>query len=152
MHISHALLSFALLLSPVVSASPLDARKSYTCPATNNGPGRDYPEHSYTSGQVTAAKLAATNVLKSKGENWKPGPQDYPHNFGNREKLPFPCGSTTAEYPLETDGKTWKQGDPVQTLPDRVIFEYHWDKKHGLVTKECGVIRHGPGSDFLQCH
>ncbi|KAI1822446.1 hypothetical protein F4861DRAFT_387519 [Xylaria intraflava] len=162
MQLIRTLLSIALLLTPIVSANPVpegDAispavdlfkRETYDCPATNNGPGRDYPAHKYTSNQVTAAVATAGQILQKKGENWKPGPQDYPHPFGNREKLPFNCGKQKAEYPLDTNGHTWSPGESVQNLPDRAIFEYSW-KKGKVTVKKCGVIRHGPGTDFLNC-
>ncbi|KAI8633929.1 hypothetical protein F5Y19DRAFT_415789 [Xylariaceae sp. FL1651] len=162
MQLTRTILSIALLLTPIVSGNPIpegDAvtsveglfkRATYTCPATNNGQGRDYQEHKYTSNQVTAAVGAAKKILQKKGENWKPGPQDYPHFFGNREQLPFDCGKDKAEYPLDTNGHTWSPGEPVNTLPDRVIFEYSW-KKDKVTVKKCGVIRHGPGANFLNC-
>ncbi|KAI2641365.1 hypothetical protein GGS26DRAFT_585756 [Hypomontagnella submonticulosa] len=164
MQLTRILLSVSVLLAPVVSGNPIPesdgltsvenlfARASYDCPATNNGQGRNYEAHSYTSGQITAAKAAAQKIMQTKGEKWRPGAQDYPHFFNNNEKFPFNCGKNKAEYPLNTDGKTWQPGQAVQTLPDRVIFEFSW-KKGKVSTKECGVIRHGPppANDFLQC-
>ncbi|OTB00989.1 hypothetical protein M426DRAFT_14971 [Hypoxylon sp. CI-4A] len=163
MQLLKSLLSISLILAPIANANPvpaadvtstkeLFARASYQCPATNNGQGRNYAAHSYTSNQITAAQATAQKILQSKGQNWRPGPQDYPHFFNNNEKIPFDCGKQKAEYPLGLDGKTWQPGQAVQTLPDRVIFEYSW-KKGKVQTKECGVIRHGPppGNAFLSC-
>ncbi|KAI3334194.1 hypothetical protein F4824DRAFT_512480 [Ustulina deusta] len=162
MQLIRTLLSAALLLAPIVSGNPIpegDAvtsaeglfkRAPATCPATNNGDNRNYPEHTYTSTQVTAGILAAKNILQEKGKNWKPSSLDYPHAFRNREKLPFDCGKNKAEYPLTTDGQTWSPGESVENLPDRVIFEYSW-KNDKVTVKECGVIRHGPGTNFLNC-
>ncbi|KAI1097602.1 hypothetical protein F4804DRAFT_339036 [Jackrogersella minutella] len=164
MQLTRTLLSLGLMLAPMVSANPIPeassattagdlfARASYDCPATNNGQFGNYAAHSYTSGQITAAKATAQKILQAKGSSWKPGSQDYPHFFNNNEKFPFDCGKNKAEYPLQPSGQTWQPGESVQTLPDRVIFEYSWSKNK-VSTKECGVIRHGPppGNAFLNC-
>ncbi|KAI1406997.1 hypothetical protein F5Y13DRAFT_175934 [Hypoxylon sp. FL1857] len=165
MQLTRTLLSLTLLLAPMVSGNPIPeadgvtsaenlfVRANYDCPATNNGQGRNYPAHPYTKGQITAAKATAQKILQSHGQKWKPGAQDYPHFFNNNEQFPFHCGKNKAEYPLNPDGSTWQPGQAVNTLPDRVIFEYSWNKKGKVQTKECGVIRHGPppGNAFLQC-
>ncbi|KAI0910047.1 hypothetical protein F4823DRAFT_638221 [Ustulina deusta] len=163
MQLIRTLLSAALLLAPITSGNPIpegDAvtsaeglfkRAAATCAATNNGGERNYPEHKYTSAQVTAGILAAKNILQKKGKNWNPSPQDYPHYFNNREGLHFDCGRDKMEYPLNTDGQTWSPGESVGSLPDRVILEYSW-KKNTITVKECGVIRHGPNDNFFSCH
>lgn len=49
----------------VVYSFPAPAQE--VCPATNNGPGRNYAAHTYTNGQLTAAfREAAT--LQAKGK------------------------------------------------------------------------------------
>ncbi|KAI0003960.1 hypothetical protein F4779DRAFT_621640 [Xylariaceae sp. FL0662B] len=164
MQLTRALFSLGLMLAPIVSGNPVPEgdgltsaknllpRASYNCPATNNGQDRNYPAHTFTSGQVTAARLAAHNILQSKGESWQPGAQDYPHFFNNNEQFPFECGRKKAEFPIKVDGTVWQTGEAVQTIPDRVIFEYAWT--NGKVqTKECGVVRHGPppSNAFLNC-
>lgn len=74
---------------------------------------------------------------------------DYPHDFGNKEELPFKCGSSTSEYPIETSGSVYN-GGAVTTIGDRVVFEYR-KKKDQLQVNFCGVMRHGDGRDFVNC-
>ncbi|KAK8105022.1 hypothetical protein PG999_008381 [Apiospora kogelbergensis] len=159
-----------LALAPVISANPVPvadgsfdllserANTDYACPATNNGANRDYTEHTYTAGQAKAAVAEAKKYQDKEGENWKPARDEYPHFFGNGEQIPFPCGAQKAEFPIKTDGKVFPapSGD-VGQIPDRVVYEYKWVKpKKGKgkkleVGKICGVMRHGPGRDFLNC-
>ncbi|KAL7624428.1 hypothetical protein AAE478_005992 [Parahypoxylon ruwenzoriense] len=171
-----SLLSIGLLLAPLVYTNPisdagdaLTARSGgrevfgraslkagdYTCPATHNGAGRDYPEHKYTSGQVEAAYKKAQGIQKDKGSSWKPQQNDYPHFFNNDEEPRSECGKSKAEYPLRTDGQTWSPGESVAQSPDRVVSLGTVSRQACVqysCTKICGVIRHGPRRDFLQCH
>ncbi|CAG9982041.1 unnamed protein product [Clonostachys byssicola] len=147
-----------LALAPVISANGLSERANtdFACPATNNGQDRNYVAHTFTAGQAKAAVAAASKYQNKMGEKWKPGRDEYPHFFGNGEQIPFPCGAQKAEYPIKTDGKVFPPptGD-VGQIPDRVVYEYAWVKKNGKKTlqvgKICGVMRHGPGRDFLNC-
>jgi hypothetical protein len=76
---------------------------------------------------------------------------NYPHTFGNGENLPFPCGRSTMEFPLDRDdpGSVYS-GQSVKTLPDRLVFEFKDGKKEGKA-KFCGVMRHGNNGDFIDC-
>ncbi|KAK6860391.1 hypothetical protein PG995_004027 [Apiospora arundinis] len=173
------LLTAIFALAPLISANPLPdtddvtafeafevedagafaledrAAKVYACPASNNGNHGNYPANSFTERQVTEAAGTAKAYQEKKGENWVPTPADYPHFFGNRERIPFNCGSKLAEFPIKMGGGAVTAGQPnVAGIPDRVIYEYKWNKaKKGkkLTVKVCGVIRHGPGADFINC-
>lgn len=74
---------------------------------------------------------------------------DYPHVFGNGEQLPFPCGANKQEFPIQTDGTVYSGGE-VTDVPDRVVFEYKASGDKAVISY-CGVMRHGPGRDFLKC-
>ncbi|KAK8016810.1 hypothetical protein PG993_014999 [Apiospora rasikravindrae] len=126
--------------------------RGYACPATNNGPNRDYTEHTYTMNQAQAAMYAATRYQIKKGQGWQPTQDDYPHFFENEEKLPFDCGANKAEFPLRPDGQTFAppRGD-VSSLPDRVVYEFRWGRKETFSSKLCGAMRHGPSRPFLNC-
>ena len=76
--------------------------------------------------------------------------EKYPHAFGNREKLEFNCGANKMEFPILLSGKTYDGGD-VGNEPDRLIYEYKVDGKK-LKVDFCGVIRHGPTPNFLNCN
>ncbi|KAK6829455.1 hypothetical protein PG987_010039 [Apiospora arundinis] len=158
------LLTAIFALAPLISANPLpdtddvtafeafeveDARafalkdraaKVYACPASNNGNHGNYPANSFTERQVTEAAGTAKAYQEKKGENWR---------------IPFNCGSKLAEFPIKMGGGAVTAGQPnVAGIPDRVIYEYKWNKaKKGkkLTVKVCGVIRHGPGADFINC-
>ncbi|RAL16216.1 Ribonuclease/ribotoxin [Aspergillus homomorphus CBS 101889] len=117
-----------------------------TCPATNNGENRDYAEHAYTAGQIKAAMTEGA-TLAAKGKQL--GKSLYPHNYKNRERLPFTCGKHKMEFPIQTDGKVY-DGGLTDNIPDRVIYDYSKDSKDFKVTF-CGVIRHGPTEKFLKC-
>ncbi|KAK2601872.1 hypothetical protein QQS21_004558 [Conoideocrella luteorostrata] len=116
------------------------------CPKTNNGPSRDYDEHKYTKGQVKAAFLGGAKLA---ADGKQVGRNKYPHDFGNKEKLPFKCGKDKMEFPIQFDNKVYDGGD-VGNVPDRVVFEYQKKKKE-FVVKFCGIMRHGPTPDFLEC-
>ncbi|RHZ57497.1 uncharacterized protein CDV56_107883 [Aspergillus thermomutatus] len=109
--------------------------QSYNCPATNN-----YAETSYTSGQLKAAFIKAAQYAN---DGQQIGDRNYPHVFGNGENLPFNCGRSTMEFPLDRDSPgTVYSGQSVRTLPDRLVFEFKDGKKEGKA-KFCGVMRHG---------
>ncbi|KAL5357689.1 Ribonuclease/ribotoxin [Aspergillus floccosus] len=116
---------------------------SYSCPATNN-----YEGTTYTSGQLTAAFIKAAQYAN---DGQQIGDRNYPHTFGNGENLPFPCGRSTMEFPLDRDdpGSVYS-GQSVKTLPDRIVFEFKDGKKDGKA-KFCGVMRHGNDGDFVNC-
>ncbi|KAF7166088.1 hypothetical protein CNMCM5623_010003 [Aspergillus felis] len=117
--------------------------KGYSCPATNN-----YGETSYTSGQLKAAFVKAAQYANN---GQQIGDRNYPHTFGNGENLPFPCGRSTMEFPLDRDSQgTVYSGQSVRTLPDRLVFEFKDGKKEGKA-KFCGVMRHGNNGDFINC-
>ncbi|GES58561.1 guanyl-specific ribonuclease [Aspergillus terreus] len=117
--------------------------KTYNCPATNN-----YGETAYTSGQLQAAFIQAAQYANDAQQI---GDRNYPHTFGNGENLPFPCGRSTMEFPLDRDdpGSVYS-GQSVKTLPDRLVFEFKDGKKDGKA-KFCGVMRHGNDGDFIEC-
>ncbi|KAL4734126.1 Ribonuclease/ribotoxin [Aspergillus similis] len=117
--------------------------QSYSCPATNN-----YGGTSYTSGQLKAAFIKAAQYANN---GQQIGDRNYPHTFGNGENLPFPCGRSTMEFPLDRDDPgTVYSGQSVKTLPDRLVFEFKDGKKEGKA-KFCGVMRHGNNGDFVSC-
>ncbi|KAI2617361.1 hypothetical protein GGR54DRAFT_607444 [Hypoxylon sp. NC1633] len=173
---TRTLLSIALVLAPLASTSPVSngdtniavgserrdtisfqddesvkRAVTYKCPVTNNGVGRIYEAHEFTENQVTAALAAAKAIQEKKGPSWKPAANDYPHYFGNREKLPFDnCGKDKVEFPILTNNQIYAFGAPVATVPDRIVYEFSW-KKNSVRVKICGVIRHGPNPDFLNC-
>ncbi|KAF2123955.1 hypothetical protein P153DRAFT_327720, partial [Dothidotthia symphoricarpi CBS 119687] len=111
-----------------------------TCPASNNGPpaARNYAEHTYTTNQLKkafleGAKLAAAG--KTVGAN------NYPHNYGRNPPMPFDCGASQMEFPIQLDAQVYDGGD-IGGVPDRVLFEYSEGKE--FLVKFCGVMRHGP--------
>ncbi|RHZ68001.1 hypothetical protein CDV55_105531 [Aspergillus turcosus] len=106
--------------------------RSYNCPATNN-----YGETSYTSGQLKAAFIRAAQYAN---DGQQIGDRNYPHTFGNGENLPFPCGRSTMEFPLDRDspGSVYS-GQSVRTLPDRIVFEFK-DGKKDAKAKFCGHV------------
>ncbi|EAW23644.1 uncharacterized protein NFIA_023550 [Aspergillus fischeri NRRL 181] len=117
--------------------------KSYSCPATNN-----YGGTTYTSGQL---KVAFVRAAQYANDGQQIGDRNYPHTFGNGENLPFPCGRSTMEFPLDRDNPgTVYSGQSVKTLPDRLVFEFKDGKKEGKA-KFCGVMRHGNNGDFVNC-
>jgi hypothetical protein len=168
-----------LFAATLVAAAPadLDARKKgdldvkighdpdfkVTCPATNNGDNRNYEAHDFTEKQQTAAlktaaKLRAANkqigartfpssILPT--HSWLTRSGLYPHDFNNNENLPFPCGAQKMEFPIQLDGKVYDGGD-ADGIPDRIVFEYKVDGDD-LKIDYCGIMRHGPGRDFLNC-
>ena len=73
----------------------------------------------------------------------------YPHAFGNGERLPFTCGASKQDFPIQTDGTVYSGGDTTD-VPDRVVFEFKVSGNTAVVSY-CGVMRHGPRSDFLKC-
>ncbi|KAF1950569.1 Ribonuclease/ribotoxin [Byssothecium circinans] len=126
-----------------------DPGKPSTCPASNNGPPAawNYPEHTYTINQIKkafleGAKLAAAE--KTVGNN------NYPHDYGSNPPMPFDCGKSLMEFPIQLDGHAYDGGD-IGGIPDRVLFEYSEGKE--FLVKYCGVMRHGPpgGPAFLPC-
>ncbi|PFH58105.1 hypothetical protein XA68_14150 [Ophiocordyceps unilateralis] len=138
-------------------------QKSSSCPRTDNGPGRVYPQHTYTDNQITkafmgGAQLAAAGKQIGDSESSSalqldslvtPGNSDrYPHVFGNKEKVKFPCGKNTMEFPIQIDNNVYGGGS-VANVPDRVVFEYKKTKREFIV-EYCGVMRHGP-RDFILC-
>ncbi|KAG5951303.1 hypothetical protein E4U53_003399 [Claviceps sorghi] len=122
--------------------------KDATCPhrirVGNFGP---YDQHKYTENQIKAAYLHGAQ-LAAAGK--QVGDRKYPHEFRNAEGLPFDCGRNKMEFPITTNNKIYN-GGPSDNIPDRVVFSYKKTKKEFQVTY-CGVMRHGPGRDFLLCH
>lgn len=55
----------------------------------------------YTSAQVSAARSAAYNYVKSGGQA---GSSTYPHKYNNYEGFDFLVGGTYYEFPLKTSG------------------------------------------------
>ncbi|KAK8061751.1 hypothetical protein PG994_008117 [Apiospora phragmitis] len=105
----------------------------YACPATDNGPNRDYVSHTYTTNQAQAAI-------------------DYAHFLGNQAKLPFDCGVNKAEFPLRPDGQIFAPPRATSAcLPDRVVYEFRCGRKETLSSKVYGVMRHEPDRPFLNC-
>jgi hypothetical protein len=155
MKFSIAFLAISLpVVLQAVSALPLEIERremAYTC-AARVAVGRfgPYPRHQYTDNQAEAARLSAHTIQQKKGENWVPTEADYPHFFHNKEKLAFDCGKNKAEFPIKMDGSVFVDTEPVNAIPDRVIYEYTWTNR-GLTTKICGIIRHGVGRDFDSC-
>ncbi|KAF7540963.1 hypothetical protein G7054_g960 [Neopestalotiopsis clavispora] len=123
-----------------------DPTTGVTCPETNNANFPHQDEHAYTTNQIKqafleGAKLAAAG--KSLGDN------DYPHDFGNAEDLPFPCGKSQMEFIIMPDGHVY-DGEDARQMPDRVVFEYKKTSTEMQVLY-CGVMRHGPARPFLNC-
>ncbi|KAG5981691.1 hypothetical protein E4U55_002672 [Claviceps digitariae] len=121
--------------------------KDATCPdrekSGNFGP---YAKHTYTKGQIKAAFVAAAKLA---ADGKQVGDRKYPHEFGNAEKIPFPCGKNKMEFPITTDNKIYSGGS-ASDIPDRVVFESRKTKKE-IVVKYCGVMRHGVKKEFLEC-
>ncbi|KAK8132104.1 hypothetical protein PG999_000277 [Apiospora kogelbergensis] len=130
------------------------AASKYACPAAMNGPGYNWPAHTFSSRQAEAALKTAERYQQRKGMSWKPKSVDYPHFYKDFEKFDFQCGKNKAEFPIQMDGKVAVAGTPdVRQVPDRIIYEYTWLKvgrNKSLKTRICGVIRHGPGN-FVNC-
>ncbi|QPH06546.1 hypothetical protein C2857_005086 [Epichloe festucae Fl1] len=124
-----------------------EPKKDATCPyrqrVGNFGP---YDRHKYTKNQIKAAFLGGAKLA---ADGKQVGANRYPHDFNNGEKLPFKCGRNKMEFPISTDNKVYN-GGPADNIPDRVVFEYQ-KKKKDFIVKYCGVMRHGPGRDFLKC-
>lgn len=78
-----------------------------------------------------------------------PDTGEYPHPYGNDEKLPFDCGRGQQTFPILRDGTLYLGGE-VGGEPDRVVFESDV-KGNTLYVKFCGVMRHGPDRPFLNC-
>ncbi|RDL38479.1 uncharacterized protein BP5553_02819 [Venustampulla echinocandica] len=129
-----------------IRIAPGKPSASANCPATYNGPGRNYQARVYTVNQITAAMTAGAQLLAN---NKQTGAQKYPHDFMNLERLRFACGKSKQEFPIQPDNRVYNGGS-VNDVPDRVIFEYKKTKTDLLITY-CGVIRHGPRTDFLNC-
>ncbi|KAG6030585.1 hypothetical protein E4U19_000424 [Claviceps sp. Clav32 group G5] len=123
--------------------------KDATCPyrarVGNFGP---YAQHKYTKNQIKVAFLAGA---KYAADGKQVGARKYPHDFGNGEKLPFPCGKNKMEFPIDSNNNLNPYGGgPSDNIPDRVVFEYRKKKKE-FVVYYCGVMRHGTGRDFVKC-
>ena len=75
---------------------------------------------------------------------------NYPHDYGSNPPLPFDCGKSLMEFPIQLDGQVYSGGN-VADIPDRVLFEYSKGKE--MLVKYCGVMRHGPpgGPAFFEC-
>ncbi|KAI1747080.1 Ribonuclease/ribotoxin [Xylaria castorea] len=116
------------------------------CPETNNPGFQRKDAHTYTTNQIKAAYVTGAR-LAAEGKTL--GANKYPHDFGNNELLPFPCGSNKMEFVIQDNGHIYN-GENARELPDRVVFEYNESKTEFLV-KFCGVMRHGPNQDFLDC-
>ncbi|KAF4588542.1 hypothetical protein EYR40_010094 [Pleurotus pulmonarius] len=95
--------------------------------------------NTYTSGQVDTA-LKRGQDLQKKGQTL--GGNDYPHTFGNKEKLVFPnsCKGDLSEFVIVKKGGASR--DPET---DRVV----WDSKG----KFCGCMTHNgvAGNSFQVC-
>ncbi|KAG6131210.1 hypothetical protein E4U38_004062 [Claviceps purpurea] len=133
----------------LVIAKGKEPKKDATCPyrarAGNFGP---YPQHKYTKNQIKVAFIAGAQYA---ADDKQVGARKYPHDFGNGEKLPFPCGKNKMEFPIDTNNNLNPySGGPSDNVPDRVVFEYQ-RKKRDLVVGYCGVMRHGTGRDFVKC-
>ncbi|PHH76431.1 hypothetical protein CDD80_1540 [Ophiocordyceps camponoti-rufipedis] len=117
-----------------------------TCPETKNPRRKPHPKRLYTENQITKAfMVGATHAANDR----QVGEGRYPHVFYNSEGLKFPCGRNLMEFPIQEDNQEFKRGG-TDEIPDRVVFEYTKNKKEFIV-QYCGVMRHGPGKDFLLC-
>ena len=74
----------------------------------------------------------------------------YPHDYGSNPPMPFDCGKSLMEFPIQLDEQVYDGGD-IGGVPDRVLFEYSEGKE--FLVKYCGVMRHGPpgGPAFIPC-
>ncbi|KAG6052947.1 hypothetical protein E4U17_005203 [Claviceps sp. LM77 group G4] len=121
--------------------------KPATCPQrAQAGAFGPYAQHTFTANQIQAAFLTGAKYAAA---GKQVGDRKYPHDFGNGEKLPFPCGKNKMEFPINTNNQVYSGGSSGN-IPDRVVFEYQ-KKKRDFVVKYCGVMRHGVGKDFLKC-
>ncbi|KAI1388390.1 uncharacterized protein F4822DRAFT_245220 [Hypoxylon trugodes] len=125
---------------------------SFWCPKTDNGAYGVYKETEFSYSRVDRAMQEGASVLERNGPGWRPKSRDYPHVFNNYERIFSGCTGTLYEYPLMKD-KTWRKGggDNVKQIPDRVVFSVSWDSHNRVIEKLCGVMRHGPGRDFIEC-
>ncbi|KAF1963837.1 Ribonuclease/ribotoxin, partial [Byssothecium circinans] len=116
-----------------------------TCPGTDNGQYGTYDRKEYTSNQVQAAVMIGVDLIK-RGKTI--GARQFPHAYRRLERLPFPCGNDNFEFPILTNGNRYA-GEPVEAIPDRVVFEVKKKGKKDYIP--CGVMRHRPNAGFLLC-
>ncbi|KAG6248267.1 hypothetical protein E4U24_002807 [Claviceps purpurea] len=134
----------ARALRPLILRGPSeDATCPYRAKAGNFGP---YPQHKFTEKLINSAfEMAAKYAAAGK----QVGDHNYPHDFGNGGKLPFPCGKNKMVFPIHTNNHPYSSGSS-DNIPDRVVFDY-WTTKWEFIVKYCGVMRHGVQGDFLKC-
>ncbi|KAF4584046.1 guanyl-specific ribonuclease [Ophiocordyceps camponoti-floridani] len=110
--------------------------KGSTCPETKNPRRKPHSKRLYTDNQITKAFMVGATYAANDRQVGEEG-------------LKFPCGKNLMEFPIQEDNQEFKRGG-TDEIPDRVVFEYTKNKKEFIV-KYCGVMRHGPGKDFLLC-
>ncbi|KAG6067304.1 hypothetical protein E4U32_004163 [Claviceps aff. humidiphila group G2b] len=120
-----------------------DATCPYRAKAGNFGP---YPQHKFPKKFIESAFKRAVNYAAA-GKHV--GDHNYPHDFGNGGKLPFPCGKNKMVFPIHTNNHPYGSGSS-DNIPDRVVFDYRATKWEYIV-KYCGVMRHGDRGDLLKC-
>ncbi|KAG6020586.1 hypothetical protein E4U40_005997 [Claviceps sp. LM458 group G5] len=131
-------------LRPLILRGP---REDATCPyRAKEGNFGPYPQHKFTKKLI---KSAFEMAVKYAAAGKQVGDHNYPHDFDNGGKLPFPCGKNKMVFPIHTNNHPFSSGSS-DNIPDRVVFDY-WTTKWEFIVKYCGVMRHGVRGDLLKC-